>query len=107
MDATDAGYADLIMTGIDKVKGGFEDLPPHLQQVMIELRTMSKIEGINLEMTMQVRVARRGIGAARRGGGAGRGGGGGWGERAVGLGEEGREGGHRGGHEGGRWVTAG
>jgi len=53
MDATDAGYADLIMTGIDKVKGGFEDLPPHLQQVMIELRTMSKIEGINLEMTMQ------------------------------------------------------
>jgi len=53
MDATDAGYSDKIATGIDRVKGGFEDLPPHLQQVLIDLRKMAKIEGINLEMTMQ------------------------------------------------------
>jgi len=52
-DATDAGYADGIMTGIDKIKGGFEDLPLHLQQTMIALRKMSKIEGINIEMVMQ------------------------------------------------------
>jgi len=53
MDATDSGNSDLIMTGIDKVAGGFEDLPPHLQQVLIDLRSMAKIEGINLEMVMQ------------------------------------------------------
>lgn len=53
MDATDAGYSDLIATGIDKVAGGFEDLPPHLQQVLVDLRKLSKIEGINLEMVMQ------------------------------------------------------
>ena len=53
MDATDAGYADKIATGIDKVAGGFEDLPPHLQQVLVDLRKMAKIEGINLEMVMQ------------------------------------------------------
>ena len=52
MDATDAGYADAIMSGIDKVAGGFEDLPPHLQQVMRDLKKMAKIEGINLEMVM-------------------------------------------------------
>ena len=33
--------------------GGFEDLPPHLQQVLVDLRKMAKIEGINLEMVMQ------------------------------------------------------
>ena len=33
MDATDAGYADKIATGIDKIKGGFEDLSPKLQRV--------------------------------------------------------------------------
>ena len=54
MDATDTGYADAIMSGIDKVQGGFEDLPPHLQQVLRDLKKMSKIEGINLEMIMQV-----------------------------------------------------
>lgn len=59
MDATDAGYADKIASGIDKVAGGFEDLPPHLQQVLIDLRKMAKIEGINLEMTMQVPTATR------------------------------------------------
>jgi hypothetical protein len=53
MDATDAGYSDKIATGIDKVAGGFEDLPPHLQQVLVDLRSMAKIEGINLEMVMQ------------------------------------------------------
>jgi len=53
MDATDTGYADAIMSGIDKVQGGFEDLPPHLQQVLRDLKKMSKIEGINLEMIMQ------------------------------------------------------
>ena len=53
MDATDAGYSDLIATGIDRVQGGFEDLPPHLQQVLIDLRSLAKIEGINLEMVMQ------------------------------------------------------
>ena len=53
MDATDAGYSDAIMSGIDKVAGGFEDLPPHLQQVLRDLKKMAKIEGINLEMAMQ------------------------------------------------------
>jgi len=53
MDATDAGYADKIASGIDRVAGGFEDLPRHLQQVLIDLRKMAKIEGINLEMVMQ------------------------------------------------------
>lgn len=53
MDDTDAGYADKIATGIDRVKGSFEDLPPHLKQVVIDLRKMAKIEGINLEMVMQ------------------------------------------------------
>jgi hypothetical protein len=56
MDATDAGYADKIASGIDRVAGGFEDLPRHLQQVLIDLRKMAKIEGINLEMVMQVRA---------------------------------------------------
>ena len=53
MDATDAGFSDLIATGIDRIQGGFEDLPPHIQQCLSDLRKMAKIEGINLEMTMQ------------------------------------------------------
>lgn len=52
-DETDAGYSDGIATGIDKIAGGFDDLPPMLQQLCKDLRRMAKIEGISLEFSMQ------------------------------------------------------
>jgi len=52
-DETDAGYSDAIATGIDRIKGGFDDLPLPLQQVMKELRQKAKVEGINLEFSLQ------------------------------------------------------
>jgi len=52
-DETDAGYSDGIATGIDRIQGGFDDLPLELQQLMKDLRKMAKIEGINLEYTLQ------------------------------------------------------
>ena len=52
-DETDAGYSDAIATGIDRIKGGFYDLPIEVQNLMHRLRDMAKIEGLNLEYTMQ------------------------------------------------------
>jgi len=52
-DETDAGYSDAIATVIDRIQGGFYDLPLPLQNLMHRLRDMAKIEGINLEYTMQ------------------------------------------------------
>jgi len=52
-DETDAGYSDAIATGIDKIQGGFDDLPLELQQLCKDLRRMAKVEGINLEYTLQ------------------------------------------------------
>ena len=52
-DETDAGYSDGIATGIDKIAGGFDDLPMVLQQLCKDLRRMAKVEGINLEFTLQ------------------------------------------------------
>ena len=54
-DNTDAGYSDAIATGIDRIQGGFDDLPMPLQLLAKDLRKMAKIEGINLEYTLQVR----------------------------------------------------
>jgi hypothetical protein len=53
MDMTDAGYSDGIATGIDKIAGGFHDLPMALQNLCHDLRTIAKNEGINLEFTLQ------------------------------------------------------
>jgi len=53
MDGTDAGYSDAIATGIDRIAGGFDDLPMNLQNLCHDLRKMSKVEGINMEYTLQ------------------------------------------------------
>ena len=52
------GGADKIATGIDKVQGDYDDLPPKMKLVMVELRRMCKTEGIDMERTMHVRLAR-------------------------------------------------
>jgi len=52
-DQTDAGYSDGIATGIDRVAGGWDDLPLEIQAVLKDLRKMAKVEGINIEYTLQ------------------------------------------------------
>ena len=49
----EAGYADGIDYGVDKVQGDYSTLPPHLQHVFRQLRKMAKVEGINMEMTFK------------------------------------------------------
>merc|ERR1719218_440660 len=50
---TEAGYADKIATGIDRIKGDYSTLPKHMQELFIKLRALAKSEGIDLERTFQ------------------------------------------------------
>ena len=50
---TEAGYADKIATGIDRIKGDYSTLPRHMQELFTKLRAVSKSEGIDLERTFQ------------------------------------------------------
>lgn len=52
-DQTDTGFSDGIATGIDRIQGGWDDLPLDVQAMMKDLRKMSKVEGINLEYSLQ------------------------------------------------------
>jgi hypothetical protein len=52
-DQTDTGFSDGIATGIDKIAGGWDDLPLDVQQLCKDLRKMAKVEGINLEYSLQ------------------------------------------------------
>ena len=50
---TEAGYADKIATGIDRIKGDYSTLPKHMQELFTKLRAIAKSEGIDLERTFQ------------------------------------------------------
>ncbi len=52
-NVTEAGYADKIAAGIDRVQGDYSTLPPHIQAVFRELRKMCKSEGIDMELTFK------------------------------------------------------
>lgn len=50
---TEAGYADKIATGIDRIKGDYSTLPREMQLLFIKLRALAKSEGIDMERTFQ------------------------------------------------------
>ena len=49
----EAGYADKIATGIDRIKGDYSTLPREMQLLFIKLRALAKSEGIDMERTFQ------------------------------------------------------
>ena len=49
----EAGYADKIASGIDRIKGDYSTLPREMQLLFIKLRATAKSEGIDMERTFQ------------------------------------------------------